>query len=216
MTIPRTNEEIAYGKLRDLILNRQLPIDKFLSQRGLAERVGVAVVTVRTALRRLENEGLIENVPRWGVRIPRETEETLRDRYYVREVIEVAALHRMMEHLDTQCVQTLREKAERCDTLMMEDPQNTARFAEIHCDFHHYIAECSRSPLLVECLDRVSLKTLMLSNAVRGWGRGQERATHVRLVNHILSGDPAQRERAMREHVRRGLELELEAIGEQP
>ena len=71
-----------------------------------------------------------------------------------------------------------------------------------------------QSQHLVECLDRVSLKTLMLSNAIRGWGRGQDRATHVRLVEHILSGDAEQRERAMREHIRRGLQLELEAMGE--
>jgi DNA-binding GntR family transcriptional regulator len=211
--VPRTNEEIAYQRLRELILARELPVDEFLPQRKLAEIAGAAVVTVRTALRTLENEGLIENIPRWGVRIPRETEETLRDRYYMREVLELAAVRRILDRGSPSCTQVLREKAEKCDGLEAEDPENIKRFAELHYDFHHYIAECSESPLLMECLDRVSLKTMMLSNSKRGWGRGQDRTTHLQLVDNIFSGNANQSEEALRKHIRRGLDLELEVIG---
>ena len=70
---PATNEQQAYEKLRSAILRGEFPHGQFLSQRDLAERAGAAITTVRAALRTLESEGFIENVPRWGVRIPSET-----------------------------------------------------------------------------------------------------------------------------------------------
>ena len=97
MDMPKTNEEMAYHLLRDLLLRGELPVGKFLSQRMLCERAGVAEVTVRPALRLLQNEGLIEYIPRWGVRVPVETEDSLRDRYFMREVLEVAAFKRVIE-----------------------------------------------------------------------------------------------------------------------
>ena len=60
---PRTKEEIAYQKLKELILNSELPKDEFLSQRKLAGKMDSTITNVRGALRQLENDGLIENVP---------------------------------------------------------------------------------------------------------------------------------------------------------
>jgi DNA-binding transcriptional MocR family regulator len=67
-TSPPTSEQQVTDRLRRHILAGELPVGEFLSQRKLAELAGTSVISVRGALRQLENEGLIENVPRAGVR----------------------------------------------------------------------------------------------------------------------------------------------------
>jgi DNA-binding GntR family transcriptional regulator len=210
---PNTNERQAYDTLRTAILKGELPSGRFLSQRDLAERAGVAVSTVRAALRSLESDGFIENVPHWGVRIPSETAETLKDRYYVREVLEVAAVQRLVEQANPIHATTLRDLAQKCDMLAVEDPDNSELYAQRHFAYHHYIAECSGSQVLVEMLDRSFLRTMMLFNAKRGWARGYDRRQHVAFTEDILSGDLERAIAAMRYHVRRGITHELEAIG---
>ena len=159
MSVPRTDEELACERLRKALINGELPIGEFLSQRKLADIAGVSVVTVRSALRILERDGIVENVPRWGVRIPVETEVTLRDRYYIREVLEIAAVRRLVERSSASDAQLLRELAQRCDAAI---PGDLATFAEVHFDLHHAIALCSGSALLVETLDRVFYRTRLL------------------------------------------------------
>jgi DNA-binding GntR family transcriptional regulator len=210
---PRTNEEIAYDHLRAAIVNGELPVDCFLSQRDLAERAGVSVVTARAALRTLESDGLIESVPRWGVRIPSETPESITDRYYVREILEVAAVQRIVDLASPVHAATLRDLARACDEVAAQQPDNVELFAQRHFDYHHYIAECAGSPQLLAMLDRFHLRTSMLYNAKRGWGRGLDRVQHAKLTETILSGDRQAAEQAICQHVRRGLHHELEAIG---
>ncbi|MBL4702200.1 MAG: GntR family transcriptional regulator [Phycisphaeraceae bacterium] len=60
----KTSEQITYERLKDLIVDNKLPQGEFLSQRKLAESVGATLVTLRSSLRSLENDGLVENVPR--------------------------------------------------------------------------------------------------------------------------------------------------------
>ncbi len=212
MEAPKTSEEIAYERLRKAVLRGELPVNQFLSQRMLAEKIGAAVVTLRAAMRSLENEGLLENVPRWGVRVPLETEDSIKDRYFMRELLEVAALRRVLELRDPALVELLQRKAAACDRMASEDPENVERFAELHFDFHHTFVERSRSPLLLESLDRIHLKTLMLYNANRGWARGYLRTNHYQLVTDLFGADLQHAEEAMSNHIRDGMGLELEAV----
>jgi DNA-binding GntR family transcriptional regulator len=211
-----TSEMIAQRKLKELILAGELPMNEFLSQRMLAERIDASIVSLRAALRYLESEGLIESVPRWGVRIPAETPESLQDRYFVREVIEVAAVRRMLERKATGCREILLAKADVCDRMAKEKPDKAVRFAEVHFDFHHALAECSGSKLLVDCIDRLSLRTLMFWNAQRGWAHGLSRIQHVRLVEDLFGEGVESAEQAIRDHVRQGLEYELQAPDGRP
>ncbi len=210
---PRTSEQRAFERLRRMIIDGSLPRGEFLSQRMLAKELDAAVVTVRNALRSLESLGLIENVPKWGVRIPVETKETIRDRYFLREVLESAAARRVCEQHNLEHAELLREKAKEVDAIAVEDPKNVERFAELHFEFHQLLAECSGSRELVRALDRLSIRTRMLWNAQRGWARGVDRMSHVRDTEAILAGTPEQAAEVMRQHVRRGLDNELQALG---
>ena len=54
-----TIEEKVYGELRELIVSLQLPPGTRLTQRGVADRLGVSQTPVRAAMGRLSREGLV-------------------------------------------------------------------------------------------------------------------------------------------------------------
>jgi DNA-binding GntR family transcriptional regulator len=213
-TAPLTEEARVVDQLRALILSGALPWGQFLSQRMLASRLATTLITVRAALRAVESDGLIENVPRWGVRIPVESEAKLRDRYFVRELLEAAAARRVAERSRPQELdRRLLALAEACDAIEV-DPGRVAEFSQAHLDLHVAIAEAAGSPLLADQLRRMGLRSLLLGNARRGWSQARYQPDwHLALVRTLLGGEAGRAEAAMRHHVRAGLEAELSTLG---
>lgn len=209
---PQTRETRALLQLRALILKGELPVGQFLSQRMLARSVDAAVVTVRGALRLLEKEGLVENVPRWGVRIPRETPDDVHDRYFVRETLEAAAVRRWAGTLTDRQKRHLTDLAEDCDEVAGTAPEDVDLFARRHMTFHRHLADLAESPLLVEQLDRLITRSMMVYNASRGWLQGHDRTEHVPFARKLLRAKPERAESLIRKHIQRGLQFELAAL----
>ena len=205
---PRTKEELAYEQLKALILAGDLPRDEFLSQRKLALRVDTNLTTVRTALRQLERDGLMENVPQWGVRIPLETEERLRDLYFMRELLEVGAVRRLVQNKDAVDIKAIKEKAKRCDAFARKLPDSMVEYNEAHYDFHIELAKQSHSQLLVESLNRIHFRSWLTRHDVRLWTR-KDLVNHQRMVDVIFSSPEKVAVAEIRNHIVGGLEGEL-------
>lgn len=208
---PKTKEEQAYERLKELILHGELPKDEFLSQRMLAEKVETNITTIRTALRQLERDDLIENVPQWGVRIPTETEEVLHDRYFIRELLEVGAVRRIVQRRDTLDFAPIMEKAKRCDQLARKLPENVVNFSHVHFDFHIELAKQSGSHLLLQSLYRIHFRSWLLWHDQRLWARGHL-VNHERLVEVLMHQDEDTAVSEIRRHITGGLQFELEAL----
>ena len=205
---PRTKEELAYEQLKALILAGDLPKDEFLSQRKLAQRVDTNLTTVRTALRQLERDGLMENVPQWGVRIPLETEERLRDLYFMRELLEVGAVRHLVQNKDAVDVKAIKDKARRCDALARKLPDSMIEYNEAHYDFHMELAKQSGSELLVESLNRIHFRGWLTRHDVRLWTR-KDLVNHQRMIDVIFSSAEKVAVAEIRNHIAGGLEGEL-------
>jgi len=215
--VPLTQEDQVCHKVRSEILAGELPVGEFLSQRMLAERFDTSLITLRAALRRLENDGLIENVPRWGVRIPEDTPEKVQDRYFMRETLELAALARALPTMAEEQWRRLQELAEECDTNAGSDEAAVRDFATAHHALHRCLVEYAASPLMLEQYDRLMARNLMLTNARRGWATGRDRGPrhHQALIQDLRDLSAAKAAAALRNHIRRGLTHELDVLGKE-
>jgi DNA-binding GntR family transcriptional regulator len=213
----KTKERLAYDKLKDLIIHVSLPRNEFLSQRMLSAKIDSTLINVRSALRQLESDGLIENVPQWGVRIPVEDEETLRDRYYVREVLELAAVRRIVVLRPIRSAQDLMAIAKRCDEISSQPDSDISDFTRHHYELHCGIVKASASPRLFAAYGKIQLQSLMLWNAQRSWLRGMDRGNdhHQQLLSAILQAPEVQALEATREHIQHGLRNELDCIAQE-
>jgi GntR family transcriptional regulator, rspAB operon transcriptional repressor len=210
---PTTCEEQVFQAMRTGIVNGDVPVGEFLSQRKLAAQFDTSLITARAALRRLESLGLIENVPRWGVRIPQDTPDNVRDRYFVREVLELTALRRALSDMTAERAAHLMELAAACDRIQSQEDEAIRRFADAHMALHRGLVEYADSLLLLDQYDRLMARNLMLVNARRGWGQGDcDPQHHQTLIRAMLDHSAAQATTALRAHIRRGLERELEGL----
>jgi DNA-binding GntR family transcriptional regulator len=209
-----TSEQQVADRLKKSILAGRLPTGEFLSQRKLADLTGTSVISVRGALRQLENEGLIENVPRAGVRIPQDTPSSIRNRYFVRTALETAAVEHIHGRLTAAQTKSLRQMAIELDRLMGIHTEETRQeFARLHHDFHLLIAESTGNPLLVQMLRRIINPSLMMLNASRSWRQPCElHQNHTALAKAIIEGETKDAVQAIREHIHVGLASELAAL----
>src|SRR2546422_9847720 len=83
-----TLSEKAYLAIREDILRGQLRPGTPLSRRRLARDLGMSVVPVTDALRRLEGDGLLESRARAGTRVRVPCEKDVRELYELREALE--------------------------------------------------------------------------------------------------------------------------------
>ena len=212
----KTKEQIAYERLTDLIIHAKLPQNEFLSQRMLANRIDSTVTNVRAALRQMEADGLVENVPQWGVKIPVEDVLTLRDRYFVRETIEVAAVRRIVARKPISNAQDILETARNADHISSDPESDIAKYTPVHARLHSMIVEAAGSPRLYSLYRKVQLRSRMVWNAQRGWLRGLDRSPdhHTKLVQTILETNEEKAVTAMIQHIGNGLRNELEVIEE--
>jgi DNA-binding GntR family transcriptional regulator len=74
----------AYRSVRDEILRGTLRPGMPLSRRRLARQLGMSVLPISDALRRLEEDGLVESRARAGTRVRIPTETDVRELYELR------------------------------------------------------------------------------------------------------------------------------------
>ncbi|MBQ7676990.1 MAG: GntR family transcriptional regulator, partial [Lachnospiraceae bacterium] len=77
--------DVVFNTLRDAILTGKIEPGERLMELHLAKKLGVSRTPIREAIRMLELEGLVVNMPRRGAQVSKITEKDLRDVLEVRE-----------------------------------------------------------------------------------------------------------------------------------
>ncbi len=198
----QTASEHAYVVIRDAIISGTLRSGVRLTVRAMADLTGVSVIPVIQAFHRLEEEGLIDTFPRWGSRVITLDNETIRDRYLLREAVECQVARILATSHSAYQAEQLNRMAGRLDELVAAR-QYEEEFLERDHEIHSRMAEYTGSRSLLRALTRINLFRLMQKTTeyiiIRRVGLPSD--LHRRLVRAILAGDPDAAEKAMREHI---------------
>ena len=201
----------AYLVIRQKILRGQLRPGSPLSRRRLAGELGMSVLPVTDALRRLEADGLVESRARAGTRVRVPTESDIRDLYELREALETQSARLFAERATPVQRRTLVSRARQVDDLFnrlaTKGDDAAFRFAvhSRHVRLHMSIAAHARSQLLGQMIERNHVLILNWLFDVAGRRTPLPPGFHSELVEALVSGDPARADAAMRAHVRYGL-----------
>ncbi|MGH9313178.1 MAG: GntR family transcriptional regulator [Vicinamibacterales bacterium] len=209
----------AYFAIRDEILRGQLRPGTPLSRRRLARQLEMSVLPVSGALRRLEEDGLVESRARAGTRVRVPTETDVRELYELREALESQSARLFAQRATPAQRLELRRLAARLDVLftrLATKPNDAAfRFAvhNHHVQFHMRIASLAGSRLLAQMIERKHVLILNWLFDVAGRRTPLPSGFHARLADALISGDPEKADAAMRAHVRYGLTEVSRQIG---
>jgi DNA-binding GntR family transcriptional regulator len=111
---------MTVASLRKAILSLHLKPGEKLTERELCELTGVSRPLMREALRDLEAQGLISNVPHRGPAVAMLTRDDARDIYEVRSALEPMAARLFVERATDGQVDELVAMADRCRQAMAQ------------------------------------------------------------------------------------------------
>ena len=198
----QTAPEIAYNIILKKILDGEYKPGTRLSRRKMAEVTKVSVIPVIEALKKLEEDGLVESQPKWGSFVTIPTVEKVIESYDAREAIECQVARILCEKMTPEQKAILYQQAEDLDTIPYDSSTANASH-DRHMDFHKTLVEFSGNSMLSRMMGHVNLFWI-LCNAMAEIASNKEypRYWHRKLMDDISSGDPDRAEASMREHVR--------------
>lgn len=208
----------AYFIVRNAILSGDLPCGQSVTRRDLSKQLGMSLLPVSEALQRLEYEGFIESKPRVGTRVRTPSELDIRGHFAVREALEGQAARLFARLATRRQRQTLLLTAIEVDEAFRQIDPDRERYAALHERFHLYISKCLGFPTLTKVVQRQVTIWTWLGSRLAWESKVQSLADedqppwhwHEQLAQAIASGDPTIAARAMRHHVRRGLDVVLD------
>jgi DNA-binding GntR family transcriptional regulator len=173
----------AYRALRQQIAVGGLAPGERVTERGLAARLGVSATPVREALRRLEQERLIERSGARAVTIAAHPEDTIRELMYAETVIRAAAARFATAKITAE---TLDEMQALVDTLERDlataDPETQLTLAR---RFDDLLLAAAGNDIVAGLVDSVSLF---------GW------QIRLRAIQAMHTDDPAVGHNRIRAH----------------
>jgi GntR family transcriptional regulator, trigonelline degradation regulator len=108
-----------------------------LIERELCELTGVSRTSVREALRHLESEGLIENIPHRGPSVATLNKKDARELFEVRGALEPMAVRFFVERADDQGLSALEQAAHLYE--QAANDRNTDGMIENIADFYDHL-----------------------------------------------------------------------------
>lgn len=142
----------AYHRFKERLFAGALQPGQFVSQRELADLVGVSEGPMREALKRLEAEALVRLIPQRGIQITDINVAFIRDAFGLRVALETAAVRNFVrvasdaevDALD-QCFQALKQQIEQT-----RDPSLLDQALEADIKLHYRFIDSMDNKLLAE------------------------------------------------------------------
>jgi DNA-binding GntR family transcriptional regulator len=192
----------AYAWLRDEILSGRLRPGRTLSEKEVAQRLGVSRTPVREAIIRLDNEGLLTVRPQVGTTVAPIDVDAVADGQFLREAIEcrtVALAARRVTPADARELKAqLREQAR------VAARGDHAAFVPLDDRMHQKLVAMAGRPRIWRAVEDVKAqldRVRFLSLEDPAWLATIHRQ-HQEIVERVLAGDADGAAAAMARHLR--------------
>ena len=215
LTKPELLPSAVADLLREQVVSGTLAPGQRLVEASLADALDVSRGTVRDALKELEDEGLIENIPRRGTYVVDLGPADVREVYDLRAGIEMRAVRLVVERSPTGASQAqLRQIIERIEKAVAAGDGRRAQ--ELDMVFHGELYRLSGNHRLEDTFRRL-LPVMRLVNRSRHQlfpTLADVPREHLPLVEAIESGSVAAAEEAINHHLAHARDLLIEHFDE--
>jgi DNA-binding GntR family transcriptional regulator len=202
----------AYEAIKKDILTCSLDPGQQIAQPQLVERYGLGLTPVREALKRLEHDGYVQSIPRFGYVISPITPTDVKELYELRLFLEIASVRLAAERAPEAELQALMEQANF--TYRYGDHTSYAGFLEANLHFHTQIALASGNRRLAGLVRRTlgeMTRIFHLGLDLRDSAE-EMRSEHVQLCQALLARDAQAAEQMIQEQISCSQERVLERL----
>ncbi len=202
-------------KLREMVLAGELQAGSRITELALVEKLGVSRTPIRAALIRLEQEGLLQQMPSGGFAVRKFSEADVADAIELRGTIEGLAARIAAERGTSDAD---LERAHQCldaIDLLLREPvlheEAFSRYIHLNAQFHALLGNFSASPVIQRELERVGSLPFASPSGFVGVQANSPKARdmlivaqdqHRQVMQAIAQREGARAEAVMREHSR--------------
>jgi DNA-binding GntR family transcriptional regulator len=210
---PSLQRDDAYVRIRDLIVGHGVAPDEPLSERGLAERLGIGRTPVREALKALTHDGLLVVHPMRGTFVRQLSFDDLREIHEMRLALEgmaafLAASHGPSEEL-SDCVAKLRKLDGRAN-LDVEEAQ------QVGWTFHDALFRSADNGRLSANYESLRAQSGLALQKMRDYSADRTRQAvreHIDIYAAVAAREPDTAQQRMWRHLSSAFEARLQALG---
>ncbi len=188
----------AYNAIKQKILSQQYQPEAVLTERGLAAEFGISRTPLRSAISRIEKEGVVYRLDNGALLVRRVSVEQLLEIVQVRRILEGAAAARAATKGMTKALEASRETMRDC---LRED--NNMAFDDFwHLDdaFHNAVIDAADLPILGGLVRefRVTARRCTITRVHDQFSA--QAKDHLGVIDAIAEGNPDKARAAMEHH----------------
>lgn len=145
--------EIVYEGLRNAIIQGHIPVGERINESIYSQKMNISRTPVREALRRIQQEGLVEYVPRLGVVVKKITIEDAKEIYQIRMALDILATTNAMKIMTDDDFDEMKNLLEK--TQEANDNGEVQKVIELSRDFNDIIYRFAQMPRLESILHKL-------------------------------------------------------------
>lgn len=206
-------DNIVYQELKKRIIEKELVPGEKVNQDQLKEELDVSRTPIQTALVKLEQERLVDLVPRRGFFVREITLEETVSYYEIREVMEGLAARKAAKCINDEQIRKLDKFFTAIP--ISDNPSDTKKYAIEDRKFHSYVLEIAHTELLSNMFSTFNILTISYQlPAQSGLIRTPKETIdeHRLIIEAICSKDSEQAEIYMKQHLQRSRKLLAQEI----
>ncbi len=199
-------EDVA-AHIRDAILAGRLKPGQRIDQDAIADELGVSRLPVREALIALDQEGLVQTIPRKGSYVSRVDREDIADHYQVFGQVAGLAAARAVSRLDDDGLErlvALHEEMSRADNLQEQQRLNH--------EFHRTINKAASSQRMSAMLQLLSRSLPMPYADFPAEWLDEANRQHRDILEAFKRRDTLAAQRAMEQHINASARHAIEVL----
>jgi GntR family transcriptional regulator, rspAB operon transcriptional repressor len=210
----------VYSNIRSRILNFLILPGMRISDRDIAQELGLSRTPVREALIRLAGNGLVQVIHNRGFSVRQFTIKEVRNIYSVREALELLAISLVIERMDVEISKSMKS------VLHSYRPTgsvpNINEFNKADEDFHQFITKNCDNELLENQLNSLRDQLAVLRRYAHlfseDWRSSYEEETyeqHRAIYEHMVQGNVEEAKKAASVHIKASMDSVIDALENQ-
>ena len=179
---PGTLQNLAYERIKTLLINGQLEFDEVYSANHFAEILGVSRTPIREALLQLTSEGFFVSLRGRGFKIKEFSEKEIQDFFEARKMIEAYVIEQLVDEVSAEDLKPLDDSLAQ----MINGHKKTETYSFLEADksFHMNLIRRYENSLLESIMGNIrDFISILGPKALASPGRVQE---VIREHQHIL------------------------------
>jgi DNA-binding GntR family transcriptional regulator len=199
--VQRTLRNDVYEAIRRALISGELKPGERINEAEISRQMQISRAPIREAIRQLEQEGLLVNLPRRGTFVVSLTRADVEEVYTLRADIERRAVEQAIHHLNEAQYDTLENLYQQM--LRAAEAGDLTELLEMDIQLHRTIIEAANWPRLRKIWESLQPQALTLYTllTVSEWSPLVHAQRHEPLLAALRSGDAVAAGNAIHDHI---------------